>query len=269
MEDQEVIVAAPQPAATPALNEADRILSSLVAKTTFSALPKIIRTTNTRAEELLKQMAGGNAVDSKTLASLLNVCVNEAAHAEIRFDGIRPRDSAPQEPNVNEIQVELIFMVTRKIQIFDVFAGENIYRIPYPVFHPINFKIVVFAKLAACKIQYLSISLRRPDDQQLRWVHVFHGEMGNLCLGTLGTTFTNIGLDGTFLAKLLSSLECANLNSPARSFNNEPERFEPEYSQLCHDCCTYAEQTQEQRNAHEYKKLIYSTWRVISTIQRD
>jgi hypothetical protein len=212
-------------------NEAQEMLDNLTARTSFIALPKIVSAGQKRVDEIVRNAAGRNAVNGKVLVGLLNTCIDEAIRAEINFDGLHLLSK--QNVDTQSINVELAFTVTRRLQIYDIFSVTSIYRIPYEVFHPENFKIVIRATITELRVIYNEVYPRKKDGTQLQWIHVFTFG-GRLCLGTLGNTFRNEGLDGTFMAKLLSSFECVNLNSPARSASGVSV-LEPEYHRLAGD----------------------------------
>lgn len=210
--------------------DTQQLMDSLVAKTSFVAIPKIISAGQARVDEIVRNASKTNVVDRKTLVDLLNVCILEAANAEIRFDGMAL--CGTNEAN-DVISINLTFTVNRKLQIYDVFSGSDIYRIPYEVFHPENFRLVLHANITALHVGYDEIYPTKNDNSVLCWVHVFP-TTPRLCLGTLGDAYRNVGLDGTFMAKLLSSFACVNLNSPAREVH--PNLLEPEYHKLAKDC---------------------------------
>ena len=217
---------------------AENTLSTLAAKTSFGAIPKIMAMGQKRVDEIIKAASGINVVDAPTLIKLFNGCLKEAERADIVFNGVVPKEI--QNDSDRQIWVELRFTVPRKIQIFDVFSIDKIYRIPYEVFHPDNITIVVKVEMVECRLIYHTLSLFKQGGIPLHWVHVFpSGERGNLCLGSLSNAFTNEGLDGTFLTKLLSSLECLNLNSPARPVT-EINNLESEYHKLVNDILNHA-----------------------------
>jgi len=208
--------------------KAENILSTLAAKTSFGAVPKILQLGQKRVDEIINAASSRNVLDSSTLIKLFNACSKEAETSDTVFDGI----SIEQQHGIADKQIYAVlkFTVPRCIQIFDVFSEDKIYRIPYSVFHPVNIKIKIHICMMECRIVYRSLSLFKQDDTPLDWIHVFESRRGELCLGTLTSTFTNVGLDGMFLTKLLSSLEILNLRSPARGFVDSA--LEPEYREL-------------------------------------
>jgi hypothetical protein len=224
-----------------------QLLDSVVARTSFVAIPKITLAGQARVDEIIRNASSVNVIDKQVLVSLLNTCASEATNAEIRFDGMTLREQSSS----NAIDINLTFTVNRRLQIYDVFSGESIYRIPYEVFHPENFKLSLAATIATLHVSYNEVYPLKNDDSVLCWIHTFPSTP-RLCLGTLGNTYRNEGLDGTFMAKLLSSFACVNLNSPARALLED--RLEPEYNKLAKDCCGDAAMGQ----------AVYRTWRDLS-----
>ena len=234
--------------------ETQRILDMLVAKTSFIALPKIVSLAQARVDAILAQSTNSDTLKSETLLEILRTCNDEAVRAEIQFDGILLVAN-----DGNQFYLDATFTVVRQIQIYDVFSGSKIYRIPFEVFHPLNFKIRVHIRIAGNLITYTDLGLLRSGSIPLKWIHVFPSQdNGRLCLGSLGPTFSNVGLDGTFLAKVVSSLEGVNLNSPARGLT-PVEFLEPEYHKLA------IELVRTQASATGHPELAYHSWNEISS----